>query len=200
MRPVVEPVKQVLVDPFEIETECDSLPDARVAKALAGLVVRLSIETVTGFGRELPLEHAAVLHGREIIAGSPYLRCELAAPGDIALLEGLESRIAVAVELNANTIEMIEAATGGMLARPIIFHALIFDISSCGEFADFVRTRPEQRFQGGAVEALTFQRGLRQDGKADHLEDRPLGLLAGEGKPEFLRTDRLCGRHFRQGQ
>src|SRR5690606_36480267 len=65
------------------------------------------------------LHHAAVARSGEIVAGFPAGRIEFGAHVAEALLEGLEMRVAVAVIVEADLVEIPQAAIDREVAAPI---------------------------------------------------------------------------------
>src|SRR5690606_32227600 len=104
----------------------------------------------------------------------PDARGEFLAPQRLPLLESLESGVAVAIEIDADAIKMIKTAGDGQIARPVILHAVIFDIAAGRKTAHLVRPGPEQRFEAGAVEGTAFERRFGQDRKLHGGGDRAL--------------------------
>jgi hypothetical protein len=200
MRTVVEAVEQVRVDPLEIEAERDRLPHARIAEAGPALVERLAVEIGAQLARKFALHHASVLERGKIVGGGPGARGKLAAPRDFALLECLEGRIAVPVEIDADSIEVIEAAPDGQVARPIVLHALILDEAARGDAPHLVGSGAWKRLQPGAVEGLALLCGLGEDREAHDAQDRALRLPAGKGQAHLVGGKRFRRHQFGEGK
>jgi hypothetical protein len=71
----------------------------------------------------LPVVHRRKIIGRWPRAATSPPRTEV----HLALLEGLERRLAVAVELDPQPVEIVDAAIDRQVAAPIVGDALIFD-------------------------------------------------------------------------
>src|SRR5690606_10746057 len=107
-RPRIGVVEKVAVGPLEIETEGDGLAHPQVAEFLPPLVERPGLHGWPQFGRELALDDPAVIDGGEIVFRRPDPGGEFLPVEDVAFLERLESGLPLAIELDADAVEMVQ--------------------------------------------------------------------------------------------
>src|SRR5690606_1349438 len=105
--------------------------------------------------RKQALDDLAFPHCRKIVGGRPLARRELLSKMGIALLQRLERRLTVLIEVDGDAGEMEEATLDEQVPVPIIGYALIFDDLAWREAADPVRAGAEKR---------RHSRGLEVDG------------------------------------
>ena len=176
-------VEQVPVRPFEVEAQAERLPHAHVAELLPALIDRPCLHGWSQIGGKLALDDLAVEDRRKVVLGRPDSRGELLAEQDGALLERLECRLALAIELDPYRVEMIEAAMDPEILTPVVVHPVVFDGLARGDTADLVGAGTEQGPHRRTVERMRFDFGFRQHRKAGNGEHRLRRLVAVEGDP-----------------
>ena len=73
---------------------------------------------------------------------------------NVALLEGLERGLPVAVEFDADAVEIVQAAIDRQVAAPIVGDALVFDGLARRDAPDLVGSGAERRLDLRAVERV----------------------------------------------
>ena len=198
VRALVGAVEEVAPGPFEVEAQRDRPPHARVAEALAALVDRRRLHRRPLLAGKLALDHLAGGDRRKIIAGRPGARDEFLPVENVALLERLECGLPVAVEFDADAVEIVLAAVHRQVAAPIVGDALIFDRLARGDAPDVVRSRAERRVDLRAVERVGLVECLRDDRVFEDGQDGAGRLLAVEGQAERRRVFGHGLRHVGQ--
>ena len=136
-----------MIDPFEVEQQRDRLAHANVGENRSA---RVEHEIAAGLrypGRQRLLEHAAVAHGGKIVGGLPAARIVLVAQVVETALERFQMRIGLAVVIEADLVEVPQAAIDRKVAAPIIGIALKRDAFAGVDFADDIGTGPQRRLE-----------------------------------------------------
>ena len=121
---LVEIEEIIVVDPFEVEQMQDRLAHADIGEDRPARVEHEPVHALGQAVGECLLDHAAVAQRRKIVGGLPAAGIGFRAHVVKAFLERLEMRVAVAVIVEADGVEIPQAAIDRQVAAPIIRIAL----------------------------------------------------------------------------
>src|SRR5262245_10981679 len=138
MGALIGPVHQVLVGPFEIEGVDEGLTQALVPELLPPRIEEPALRARRGIvGDDVALD-AALADRRKVVARRPDARGELLAEQVALAGEAFEGDVAIAVELVAYDVEIVETARHRQIHAPPILDPLVFDITADLEAAHLV--------------------------------------------------------------
>ena len=115
----VEPVEEVLVEPLEVEQQRDRLAHPHIGEHRAAGVEHERQHRLRQAARKRFLDHSSVAHGGKVVSGLPAPGVGLVAQVVEAFLERLEVAVGVAKEVEAQLVEIPEAAVDREILAPI---------------------------------------------------------------------------------
>src|SRR5262245_59802058 len=127
MSALIQPIHDVLVGPFEVEGVVERLAHTLILELLAPRVEEPALSARHCFVGQLLALDAAVAESREIIASGPEARGELLVEQIVLALEPFQRDIAIAIELPAQNIEVVEPARRRQVGAPPALHPLVLD-------------------------------------------------------------------------
>src|SRR5262249_51744204 len=136
-------------------------------------------------GRQRLLEHAAIAHGGKVVGRLPASGIVLDAQVVETALERFQMRIGLAVVIEADLVEVPEAAVDRKVAAPITGIALKRDALAGVDFADDIGTGPERRLKRSLLEGLGLD-GVLCKHRHQSEDERKLAVVAA-GKIEAHR-------------
>ena len=116
----VEVEEVVVIDPLEVEQVQDRLAHANIGEDRTARIEHQALHALGQSVRKILLGHAAFAQRRKIVGGLPASRIGFHAQIVKPFLEGFEMRVAVAIIVVADGIEIPEAAIDRQIAAPII--------------------------------------------------------------------------------
>ena len=119
------PIEQILVRPFEIESEVEGLPHAAVLELRAPQIEHEALHRLRALDRHFLALDQSVAHCGEIVGRRPVLGATLLVIVEIACLEAFEGDRLVAIIVEADLVEIPLAAIDRQILAPIVGHALI---------------------------------------------------------------------------
>ena len=180
-----------VVDPFEIEQMQDRLAHADIGEDRPARVEHQAVHALGQAVGEFFLDHAPLRQRRKIVSRLPAARIGLHAQVVEAFLERLEMRVAVAVIVEADGIEIPQAAVDRQIAPPIIRIAREADAFARLDRTDAIGTAAEQRRECRLLEFVGIDRVLGQH--RHQADDQRQFAVVGAGKIEAHRA--LSRRH-----
>ena len=172
----------VVVDPFEIEQLQNCFAHAHIGKNRPPGIEHQTLHAFRQSVGQLVFDHAAFAQRRKIIGGLPAAGIGFHAQVIEAFLERLEVRVAVAVVIEADGVEIPQAAIDRHIAAPIIFVAPEGNALARLHGADDVGPAAQQRIEGRVLEGCRVDRVLCQD--RHQTEDQRKFAIVGAGKIE----------------
>src|SRR5262245_3382416 len=140
-------IKQVLVDPFKVESKVEGTPYARVLKLRAADVEDKCLHRRhAGDRQRFELDQAA-LDGIEIEGRGPGLGAAFAPKIQLVCLEGLKRRDAIAEVDVLDFLEVPLALGDRQILGPPVLHALKANRAASVDFLDAVGARAERDLQ-----------------------------------------------------
>src|SRR6202022_1001469 len=152
-----------LVGPLEIERIAERFAHARILEFVAPGVEEPALRARWRIVRKQFALDAAVHQRRKIVARVPYPRGELLAKQVIAAGEAFEGDIAVAVEIEPQSIEIVAASIDGKISAPPIPDALKLDETIDLEFRHFVGPGSQRNIERRFIERMGRVIGLRKE-------------------------------------
>ena len=175
-----------MVEPFEVEQHSDRFADANVGKHRpAGVEDQAGKDLRQAVGERL-LDDATVTHRRHVVGGLPAAGIGLGADVVEALLEGLQMRIAVTIEIEADFVEIPQAPVDGKVASPIVGIALQCDAAAGIDLGDHIGTAADDGIECGVLEGIGIDGVLGQH-RHQAKDQRQLAIV-GAGQVEADHT------------
>src|SRR5262245_41700914 len=147
MDPLVGPVHDGLVGPFEIESAIQRLAHTAVLELVAP---RVDVPALRP-RRRLVWQHLAldspIAERRKVVACRPEARRELLPKHEALRGETFEGDVAVAVELETQQVEIVPTAHDRQVGTPPVLHPLVFDVAAGLETPDLVAPAAERRLE-----------------------------------------------------
>src|SRR6266704_5857374 len=141
--------EEIVVDPFGVEQEADRLAHADVREYGPSGIEHEGGQRPWQAGRERLLQDASVAYRRYLVGGLPASRIGFGADIDEPFFECLEFRIAVAIELEPDLVEVPVAPVDCEIAAPIVGIALEQQALSGSDIRNEVRLAAEWRRKRG---------------------------------------------------
>ena len=161
---LIEAEVERAVQPFEIEAIGERLAHLRVGEDRPlGVEDEAAHRLRNAWSRNLSWTTRPSLTRREIVLRRPARRIGLADDVEEALLEGLEIAVGVAVVLDLDLVEIVEAALDRKILAPIVVAALQRDAPPGVDLGDAVGPGAERGGERRLVEGRGIDRVLRQD-------------------------------------
>src|SRR6202011_1573897 len=150
----------------EIERIAERFADPWIPEFVAAGVEEPALRARRRLVRQQFALDAAVRHRRKIVARVPYPRGEFFAIQVIAAGEAFEGNIAIAVEIEMQSVEIVAAAVDRKMSAPPILDPLELDEAVDLEFRHLVGPAAELDIERRFVERMRCVVGLRENPQA----------------------------------
>ncbi len=191
--PLIKAEEVCAVEPFEVEQLQDRLSHAHIGEDRAPRIEHQALHALWQSVRQIFLDGAAIAHCRKVVSGLPAPRVSLDPQIVEPFLERLEMRVAVAVVVEADLVEVEAAAVYGQVTAPVVGIAHEADRAAGVDLAHLVGARTKRRLESGILVGVGVDRVL---GKHRHQpeDERDLavaGRVEGEADDPVRQTLRL---------
>ncbi len=153
--PFILAIEQILVGPFEVESEIERLAHAAVLKLRTPQVEHEGLHGLRALDLHLLALDVAIAHGGEVIARRPVFRARFLPVVEITRLEALERHGRVAVIVEADLVVIPLALVHRQILAPIVGHPLINDRTAGRGFLEPIGPEPS----GGSSVVFIGSRG-----------------------------------------
>src|SRR6516164_1494621 len=168
MRPLIGPVHDLLVGPFEIECIDEGLPQTISLQFFPSRIEEPALRARgsvvwNNIALDVPLADR-----REVVARCPSPRCKFFPEQIASGSKSLEGNFAIAVIFIAHDVEIVLPAPDRQVGTPPVFHSLVLDMAPGLETSDLVRAAAERYFERGSVEPTGSIIAAREDRERSH--------------------------------
>src|SRR5215470_12931137 len=190
MGPLIGPVHDVFVGPFEIECIDEGLPQTLILQFFPSRIEEPTLRARGGIVWNNIALDAPLADRREVVACRPSPRCKFLPEQIASCSEPLEGDFAVAVIFVAHDVKIVLPAPDRQVGPPPVFHSLVLDMAAGLETSDLVRAAAERYLERGFVEPTGSIIAAREDREHSH-EQRH---VASSMSRETCHDDRVIGR------
>src|SRR5262245_466688 len=147
MRPLIGPVHDLLVGPFEIECIDEGLPQTLILQFFPSRIEKPTLRARGGIvWNNIELE-VSLARRREVGACRPTTRCKFFPEQIASGSEPLEGNFTIAIIFVAHNVKIVLPAPDRQVGPPPVFHSLVLDIAARLETSDLVRAAAERYFE-----------------------------------------------------
>src|SRR5215475_4366108 len=190
MGPLIGPVHNLLVGPFEIESIDEGLPQTLILQFFPSRIEEPTLRARRGIvWNDIALD-APLANRREVVARCPGARGEFLPEQIASGSKSLEGNFTIAVIFVAQDIEIVLPTPDRQVGTPPVFHSLVFDVAPGLETSDLVRAAAERYLERGLVEPTGSIIAAREDRERSH-EQRHVASSMGR---ETYHHGRVIGR------
>src|SRR5262249_3855995 len=190
MGPLIGPVHDLLVGPFEIECIDEGLPQTLILQFFPSRIKKPTLRARRGIVWNNIALDVPLADRREVVACRPGARGEF-RPESIAFgSKSLEGNFAIAVIFVAHDVKIVQPAPDRQVGPPPVFHSLVLNVTARLETSDFVRAAAERYLERGFVEPTGSIIAAREDRERSH-EQRHVASSMGR---ETYHHGRVIGR------
>src|SRR5262249_47493590 len=190
MSPLIGPVHDLLVGPFEIECIDEGLPQTLILQFFPSRIEKPTLRARRGIVWNNIALDAPLADRREVVARRPGARGEFLPEQIASGSKSLEGNFAIAVIFVAHNVKIVLPAPDRQLGTPPVFHSLVLDMAPGLETSDLIRAATERYFERGFVEPAGSIIAAREDREHSH-EQRHVASSMGR---ETYRHGRVIGR------
>ena len=151
---LIEAEEVSAVEPLEVEQLQDRLAHANIRENRAPRIEHQALHALGQSVGQVFLDDAAVAHCRKIVSGLPAPRISLDPQIVEPFLERFEMRVAVAIIVVTDRVEIPETAIDGEIASPIVLVACESDALAGFHIADGIGPAAKQRVEAGVLECI----------------------------------------------
>src|SRR4029453_5218186 len=163
MGPLIGPVHDLLVGPFEVECIDEGLPQTLILQFFPSRIEEPALRARRRIvGDDVTLD-AALADRREVVARCPGARGEFLPEQITSGSEPLEGNFAIAVIFVAQDIEIVLPTPDRQVGPPPVFHSLVLDMAAGLETSDLVRAAAERHLERGLIESTGSIIAVRED-------------------------------------
>src|SRR5262249_46885646 len=152
MRPLIGPVHDLLVGPFEIECIDEGLPQTLILQFFPSRIEEPTLRARGGIVWNNIALDVPLADRWKVIARCPSPRSKFFPEQIASGSESLEGNFAIAVIFVAHDVKIVLPAPDRQVRTPPVFHSLVLDMAPGLETSDLVRAAAERDLERGFVE------------------------------------------------
>src|SRR6516162_4452059 len=190
MGPLIGPVHDLLVGPFEIECIDEGLPQTLFLQFFPSRIEEPTLRARGGIVWNNMAPYVPLASRRKVVACRPSSRGKFFPEQIASGSEPLEGNFAIAVIFIAHDVEIVLPARDRQVGTPPLFHSLVLDMAAGLETSDLVRAAANRYLERGFVEPTGSIIAAREDRERSH-EQRHVASSTGR---ETYHDGRVIGR------
>src|SRR5262245_29938903 len=190
MGPLIGPVHDLFVGPFEIECIYEGLAQTLILEFFPSRIEEPTLRARRCIVWNNIALDAPLADRRQVIARCPGARGEFLSEQIASGSEYLEGNFAIAVIFIAHNVEIVQPACDGQIGPPPVFHSLVLNMTARLETSDLVRAATQRYLERGFVEPTGSIIAAREDRERSH-EQRHVASSMGR---ETYHHGRVIGR------